>query len=197
MPRAQNENFREEFWCGLSNMDLSELDFDLPAESIAQRPLKERDASRMLLLDRHSGVWRDEMFRSFPDLLRGDELVVVNNARVIPARLFGHRLGAHADAHTKYAGQKTATAEKLLPAKIEVLLVRPLDAERWEALVRPGRKIPVGERIVFGDGELEARVEGRGGFGLRVLRFTAKNDFYAAIARRAHPAAALHQTRRR
>ncbi|HEY7826005.1 MAG TPA: tRNA preQ1(34) S-adenosylmethionine ribosyltransferase-isomerase QueA [Candidatus Acidoferrales bacterium] len=167
-------------------MDLSELDFDLPAESIAQRPLSERDASRMLLLDRTSGAWRDEKFRNLPDLLRGDELVVINNARVIPARLFGHRLGVHADTHEKFSAQKTAAAEKLLPAKIEVLLVRPLDGERWEALVRPGRKIPVGERIVFGEGELEARVEGRGGFGLRVLRFTAKGDFQAAIARLGH-----------
>ncbi|MGH9706684.1 MAG: tRNA preQ1(34) S-adenosylmethionine ribosyltransferase-isomerase QueA [Candidatus Acidiferrales bacterium] len=167
-------------------MDISDLDFDLPAESIAQRPLSERDASRMLLLDRQSGAWRDEKFRNFPDLLRGDELVVVNNARVIPARLFGHRLGVHGDTEKKYAAQNTAAEEKLLPAKIEVLLVRPLDAERWEALVRPGRKIAVGEQIVFGDGELEARVEGRGGFGLRVLRFTAKTDFYAAMARLGH-----------
>lgn len=161
-------------------MDLSDFDFDLPAESIAQRPLGERDASRMLLLDRESGAWRDERFRNFPDLLRGDELVVINNARVIPARLYGHRVGARAAEHEE------SSSEKLLPAKIEVLLVRPLDSERWEALVRPGRKISVGERIVFGDGELEARVEGRGGFGLRVLRFMAKGDFYAAIARLGH-----------
>lgn len=167
-------------------MDLSELDFDLPAESVAQRPLSERDASRMLLLDRQSGAWRDEQFRNLPDLLRGDELVVINNARVIPARLFGHRMGVHAETLEKSSAKKTPAAEKLLPAKIEVLLVRPLDAGRWEALVRPGRKMPVGERIIFGDGELEARVEGRGGFGLRVLRFTAKDDFYATIARLGH-----------
>lgn len=181
MPTWHNDNFREKSGCGLSHMDLSDLDFDLPPESIAQRPLSERDASRMLLLDRASGAWRDEKFRNFPDLLRGDELVVINNARVIPARLFGHRLGVHAAKSAE-----SSFAKELLPARIEVLLVRPLDAGRWEALVRPGRKIPVGERIVFGDGELEARVEGRGGFGLRVLRFTAKGDFYAAIARLGH-----------
>lgn len=162
-------------------MDLSDFDFDLPQESIAQRPLDERDASRMLLLDRQSGAWRDEKFRNFPDLLRGDELVVINNARVIPARLFGHRAGVRVAESVD-----SSFAKELLPAKIEVLLVRPLDADRWEALVRPGRKIPVGERIVFGDGELEARVEGRGGFGLRVLRFKAKGDFYTAIARLGH-----------
>ena len=167
-------------------MDLSELDFDLPAESIAQRPLRERDASRMLLLDRTEGTWQDAEFRSLPDLLRGGELVVVNNARVIPARLFGHRIGVHGSTHEKLSRQETGEAEKHLPAKIEVLLVRPLDGECWEALVRPGRKIPVGERIVFGDGELEARVEGRGGFGLRVLRFTAEGDFYSTIARLGH-----------
>lgn len=167
-------------------MDVSDFDFDLPQESIAQRPLGERDASRMLLLDRAKGTWQDAEFRNLPDLLRGDELVVINNARVIPARLFGHRVGARAAGPEESSAEKAGAAEKLLAARIEVLLVRPLDAERWEALVRPGRKIPVGERIIFGDGELEARVEGRGGFGLRVLRFTARGDFYAALTRLGH-----------
>ena len=72
-------------------MNLSDLDYDLPHERIAQWPLEERDASRMLLLDRRSGAWEDRQFREFPNILRGDELIVINNARVLPARLWGHR----------------------------------------------------------------------------------------------------------
>ncbi|MGH7839738.1 MAG: S-adenosylmethionine:tRNA ribosyltransferase-isomerase, partial [Candidatus Binataceae bacterium] len=104
-------------------MDVSDFDFDLPRESIAQRPLGERDASRMLLLDRAKGTWQDAEFRNLPDLLRGDELVVINNARVVPARLFGHRVGSRAEAHERSSCERTGAAEKLLPAKIEVLLV--------------------------------------------------------------------------
>ena len=74
-------------------MNVSEFDYDLPPDRIAQRPLAERDASRMLLLDRTTGAWEDRWFRELPDLLRGDELIVINNARVLPARLFGRREG--------------------------------------------------------------------------------------------------------
>src|SRR5271156_2825315 len=154
-------------------MNVSDFDFDLPAERIAQRPLDERDASRLLLLDRASGAWDDRNFRELPELLRGEELIVVNNTRVLPARLFGRRAGIHAEPP---GGNNPARGE-FLQAPIEVLLVRKLAADTWETLVRPGRKIPVGERIVFGDGELEAVVEARGDYGLRGLRFTCKNGF--------------------
>ena len=158
-------------------MNVSEFDYDLPPERIAQRPLGERDASRMLLLDRATGAWEDRQFRELPALLRGDELVVVNNARVLPARLFGRRGGIHAEK----PGRNNPSRTEFLQAPIEVLLVRPIGPDTWETLVRPGRKVPAGERIVFGDGELEARVEGRGGYGLRVLRFTSKSGFHEAL----------------
>ncbi len=74
-------------------MELSEFDFDLPPELIAQHPPERRDAARMLVMDRKSGAIEDRNFRDFPELLRGDELVVLNNTRVLPARLFGHREG--------------------------------------------------------------------------------------------------------
>jgi S-adenosylmethionine:tRNA-ribosyltransferase-isomerase (queuine synthetase) len=74
-------------------MKLSELEYELPAEQIAQRPLEPRDASRMLVLERETGAWGDRQFRELPDILRGDELVVINNARVLPARLVGRRAG--------------------------------------------------------------------------------------------------------
>lgn len=163
-------------------MNVSDFDYDLPPELIAQRPLDERDASRLLLLDRASGSWDDRKFRELPDLLRGDELIVVNNTRVLPARLFGRRAGIHAEP----PGDNNPARGEFLQASIEVLLVRKLTADTWEALVRPGRKIPVGERIVFGEGELEARVEGRGEYGLRVLRFNSRGGFDETLARLGH-----------
>ncbi len=163
-------------------MKVSELDFDLPAERIAQRPLAERDASRMLLLDRVSGAWEDRQFRELPNLLRGDELVVINNVKVVPARLFGRRIGIHSET----PGRNNSSRDEFLQAQIEVLLVRQIGADIWETLVRPGRKVPAGERIVFGDGELEAVVEGRGAYGLRVLRFTSNSGFHQALGRLGH-----------
>jgi S-adenosylmethionine:tRNA ribosyltransferase-isomerase len=163
-------------------MNLSELNFDLPHELIAQRPLEKRDDSRMLLLDRISGEWEDRQFRDFPDLLRGDELIVFNNAKVIPARLFGRRMGLRASER----GAHSVTKQEHLQAQIEVLLVRQLGPDLWETLVRPGRKIPVGERIVFGDGELEGVVESREDFGLRVIRFVSKTGFHEALGRLGH-----------
>jgi S-adenosylmethionine:tRNA ribosyltransferase-isomerase len=163
-------------------MNLSELSFDLPPERIAQHPLEQRDASRLLLLDRASGQWVDRQFREFPGLLRGDELIIINNARVLPARLFGRRAGIRAEA----PGAHSPARHEHLQAPIEVLLVRQLEPDTWEALVRPGRKIPVGERIVFGEGELDAVVEARGGYGLRVLRFRSKNGFHETLGRLGH-----------
>lgn len=101
-------------------MNLSELNFNLPPERIAQRPLAQRDASRLLLFDRASGAWEDRQFREFPDLLRGDELIVINNARVLPARLFGRRAGIRAEP----PGAHSPTRHEHLQAPIEVLLVR-------------------------------------------------------------------------
>jgi len=163
-------------------MDTSDFDFELPPDSIAQRPLDERDASRMLLVNRAGGEWEDRSFREFPDLLRGDELIVVNNARVLPARLFGRRAGSHVHP---VEGDNAGRPEHL-QTPIEVLLIRQLATDTWEALVRPGRKVPAGERIVFGEGELEAEALGRGDYGLRVLRFKCKTDFHDAVAHLGH-----------
>jgi S-adenosylmethionine:tRNA ribosyltransferase-isomerase len=164
-------------------MNPRELDYDLPAERIAQRPLPERDASRMLLLDRATGAWEDQQFRELPDLLRGDEIIVINNVRVIPARLFGHRAGIRAQS----IGAHNPARHEFLQTEIEVLLVRQLGEDTWETLVRPGRKIATGERIVFGDGELEACVQERGQYGLRVLRFkSSQHGFREALGRIGH-----------
>jgi S-adenosylmethionine:tRNA ribosyltransferase-isomerase len=163
-------------------MRLSDFDFELPAELIAQAPLPERDASRMLILDRKAARWEDSAFRSLPDLLRGDELIVVNNARVIPARLFGRREGVRSE---KPGTHRSATGE-FLSSPIEVLLTRQVAPDEWEALVRPGRKIRVGERIEFGGRELVAEVLSRGDYGLRRIRLTAKGDVAQTIERLGH-----------
>jgi S-adenosylmethionine:tRNA ribosyltransferase-isomerase len=165
-------------------MLISDFDYDLPPEQIAQVPLPERDASRMLVLNRDTGACTDRQFAQIPDLLRGDELVVVNNARVLPARLFGRRLGVHAQP----AGRDAT--RNFLHSRIEVLLLRRVDSNVWEALVRPGRKIRTGEQLAFeglseGD-ELRAEVVGRGPLGLRELRFYGVENPSEAIERIGH-----------
>lgn len=153
-----------------TRMHLDELDYALPTSHIAQRPLSRREASRLLLLDRVSGVFQDKSFAEFPNLLHGDELLVLNNARVIPARLFGRRAGVHSQPASR------STRSEHLAGKVEVLLTRQVGAETWEALVRPGRKMHVGERVLFGKGELEGEIVARGALGQRTLRFTSNDS---------------------
>ena len=151
-------------------MRVSELDYQLPRELIAQKPLAERSASRMLMLDRRTGSVEDGSFGTLPDVLRGNELLVFNNARVIPARLFGRRAGIHAQPPSH------VSAREHLTGTVEVFLSRRIETDTWEALVRPGRKLPVGERVIFGKGELEAEIVARGELGLRTVRFVSRDD---------------------
>lgn len=153
-------------------MRLDELDYHLPSEQIAQRPPDKRDASRLLALRWDTGEAGDHLFSELPALLRGDELLVLNNTRVIPARLFGRRAGLHSQPPSK------ATRSEHLTGRIEVLLTRQFAPETWEALVRPGRKLPKGERILFGQGELEAEIIAHGELGIRTLQL-ASNDAHS------------------
>jgi S-adenosylmethionine:tRNA ribosyltransferase-isomerase len=146
-------------------MRADELHYNLPAELIAQRPLARRDASRLLLISRAQGEWQDRHFAEFAELLRGDELVVFNNARVLPARLFGRRAGVHAQHPSR------KTAHQHLRGTIEVLLTGQMASDCWQALVRPGRKLPVGERVLFGSGELSCEIVSRGALGVRTIAF--------------------------
>jgi S-adenosylmethionine:tRNA ribosyltransferase-isomerase len=164
-------------------MRLSDFDYELPPGRIAQQPAERRDASRMLVLDRAARSFADRMFRELPALLRGDELLVVNDARVFPARLYGSRLGVRAQPASK------RTRGEHLRSEIEVLLTREVEPGVWDALVRPGRKIRVGERIVFpseGGAPLEAEVLSRGTYGARRLRFVGTDDLMAALERTGH-----------
>src|ERR1700692_4864155 len=112
-----------------------DFDYELPADLIVQRPLDQRDSSRMLVVHRPNGHLEDKQFLNLPDFLPGDELIVFNNARVIPARLFGKRLGVHSQKPSR------KTVREHLSGNVEVFLTRKLEADVWEALVRPGKKM--------------------------------------------------------
>ena len=166
-------------------MQVSEFNYHLPAELIAQEPLTDRAASRLLQVDRSTGSFRDLCFRDFPDLLRPDDLVVFNNTRVFAARLYGRRSGVHAQP----LSPQNPAVRDFLKGRVEVLLTRQLSSEpnEWECLVRPGRKIGLGERLCFGeDNELEAEVIARGTFGERRIRFSPVADFFNLIEQLGH-----------
>ena len=146
-------------------MLVSEFDYDLPEELIAQHPLAERDASRMLVVDRAKGTWEDRMFRDFPSYLNESDCLVLNDTRVFPSRLFGRR--EHGTG------------------RVEIFLTRQLTENTWEALVRPGKKMRTGERIII-SGELSAEILGRSEFGERTVRLDAKGDLLEIIEKVGH-----------
>jgi S-adenosylmethionine:tRNA ribosyltransferase-isomerase len=146
---------------------VSDFDFLLPEELIAQEPPEERGGSRMLLLDRATGAWKDDVFAHFPEQLRAGDVLVLNDSRVIPARLFGTR--------SRRPDEKEPAA-----GRIEVLLTEQIDTWEWSALVKPGRKLRVGDGIEFAgpdDTNLHAEIVNAGERGERVLRFTPVTDF--------------------
>jgi S-adenosylmethionine:tRNA ribosyltransferase-isomerase len=158
---------------------VSDFQFHLPEELIAQEPPADRAGARLLQLD--SGALRDRMFREFPEMLRAGDLVVLNNTRVFPARLYGRRGGVgKGESQNPHSLAKNARKwghpELSRSGRIEVLLTRQVSREpnEWECLVRPGKKIGVGDRLFFGEqDELQAEVVGRGEFGERRIRFPA------------------------
>jgi S-adenosylmethionine:tRNA ribosyltransferase-isomerase len=162
-------------------MLVSEFGYELPEELIAQRPPEVRGTSRMMTLDRRTGAFADRVFQELPSLLRAGDLLVLNDSRVIPARLYARRRGL--------ATQKKSPAPS---GVVEVLLTEKLGGENeWGALVKPAKKVPVGETLVFaaaGSDEvvLRAAVVGAGEFGERILRFDAVEDFHAALERIGH-----------
>jgi S-adenosylmethionine:tRNA ribosyltransferase-isomerase len=149
-------------------LDLSQFDYDLTPASIAQEPLPDRAASRMLVLFRNEQRWEDRTVRELPQFMRQGDCLVLNDSKVFPSRLFGHRSGTHASG------------------KVELLLIRPLsaDAKTWTALAHPGRKLRMGERIQF-DG-VEAEIIGRGNYGERTVHFRLEGDLFALLEKIGH-----------
>ena len=129
------------------------------------------------------GSFEDRRFIEFPTLVQTTDLIVLNNSRVFPARLYGRRAGLHAQP----VSPRNPAAGNFLRGEVEVLLTRQSGPWEWQALVRPGRKIDTGETIYFGtDRELQAEITGRGSFGERTLRFQPMPDFFATIERLGH-----------
>jgi S-adenosylmethionine:tRNA ribosyltransferase-isomerase len=132
-------------------MRVSDFDYHLPSDLIAQEPSPRRDQSRMLILHRHTGAWRDSQFADLPTQLDAGSVVVINDTRVFPARLIGQRTGR--------------------TGKVELLLLRPVTGTLWEALVKPGRVLREGTELVFGEGILSAQIVGRLEAGRRLVQF--------------------------
>ncbi|MDP9053367.1 MAG: tRNA preQ1(34) S-adenosylmethionine ribosyltransferase-isomerase QueA [Acidobacteriota bacterium] len=148
-------------------MKLSDFHYDLPEELIAQEPPAERDAARMMVLDRGAQSIEDRLFREFPSFMRPGDCVVLNDSRVLPSRLYGKR-----------GAQET---------RVEVLLLEPAtgDGREWRALVRPGRKLRVGDTVRFDD-SVSAEIVAHGERGERTLRFSGAEDIYEFLDRLGH-----------
>jgi S-adenosylmethionine:tRNA ribosyltransferase-isomerase len=169
-------------------MDLADFDYLLPEELIAQEALVDRAGARMLVVYRREGRWEDRRFRELPEFLGPGDCLVLNDSRVFPARLLGHRAGVRALP----IGRRNPARHEYLSGEVEVFLLRPVspDGRDWEALVRPGRKLPVGERIRFPEpaegAALECEIVARGEFGERTLRFPGAEDLFAEFEKIGH-----------
>jgi S-adenosylmethionine:tRNA ribosyltransferase-isomerase len=138
-------------------MKTSDFYYDLPKELIAQHPLENRTSSRLLILDRKTGEMNHKIFSELLDELNSGDVLVMNDSRVIPARLFGNRPGKE--------------------EKIETLLLKRVSGRIWECLVRPGKKMKPGGRIEYGDGLLTGIVKGIGEDGTRFIEFKFEGIF--------------------
>jgi S-adenosylmethionine:tRNA ribosyltransferase-isomerase len=148
-------------------VDISDFDYQLPESLIAQEPLSERDASRMLIVSRASGTWRDSHFRELPSQLAEGDVLVINNTRVFPARLRGQR--------------------RPFGGAVELLLVRELERNTWEALARPARRLKSGTEISFANTSTRAQVTDCLDNGLRVIKFDAQENLDDIIDRIGEP----------
>ena len=160
-------------------MLVSDFHFDLPEELIAQSPPKVRGSSRMLILDRATGEYQDNFFRNLTDFLRPGDLLILNDSRVIPARLFA----------TRARGLATQLSSPDPSARIEVLFTQQIGPDDWTALVRPSRKIQPGELLLFCDETnvvLKAEIIATGEFGERTLHFQTVPNFYSILERIGH-----------
>ena len=145
-------------------MHISEFDFDLPPELIAQKPLEPRDASRMLIVDRKQQTFRDGLFTEFPTFFEAGDVVVLNNTRVFPARLIGHRV---------LNGERGA--------QVEAFLVKKISGNEWEVLAKPGRALKAGAELDFGNGRLRGVVTAIVEEGRRQILFECDGDFDRVI----------------
>ena len=137
--------------------------FDLPPELIAQTPIPQRDASRLLVLDKETGATEHRHFFDLPEYLRPGDCLILNNSRVLPARLLGHRVPGG--------------------GVCEILLLIDRGDNVWECLVRPGKKLRTGAKVTFGDGELTAEIAEELPDGNRLVRFSYEGIFLEVLDR--------------
>ncbi len=142
-------------------MLISDFDFALPEELIAQHPPEQRDAARMLVLDRARASWHDERFAGLPSHVGAGDVLVINNTRVFPARLVGRRVPSG--------------------GKVELFLIEEREPLVWEALARPARRLQAGALVVFGDRRLRAEILATRDDGRRTVRFKCEGDFHALL----------------
>lgn len=142
-------------------MNIEDFNFDLPEELIAQTPLKDRTASRLLVLNRETKEMEHHHFTAIKDYLKAGDCLVLNDTRVLPARLYG--------------------VKKDTGAKIEVLLLQQEEKDSWEVLIKPAKKVKIGTDLVFGDGKLRATCTGIKEHGGRILAFTYDGIFYEVL----------------
>ncbi|AEB75735.1 tRNA preQ1(34) S-adenosylmethionine ribosyltransferase-isomerase QueA [Clostridium botulinum] len=144
-------------------MKVKDFDFYLPEELIAQHPMEKRDESRLMVVDRKSGHREHKIFKDILGYFNEGDCLVLNNTRVLPARLIG---------------EKENTG-----GKIEFLLLKRIEGDKWETLVKPGKKAKIGARFVFGSGELKAEVKGMGQDGSRIIEFEYEGIFEEVLDR--------------
>ena len=145
----------------IRKMRTDDFDFELPEELIAQHPIVKRDESRLMVLDRETGEIEHKKFYNIIDYLNEGDVLVVNDTKVIPARLFGVK--EETDAH------------------IEILLLKNVEENNWECLVKPAKRVKVGTIISFGDGLLKAKCVDIGDEGIRILEFLYEGVFYEIL----------------
>ncbi len=163
-------------------MLVSDFDYELPEELIAQEPPAERSGARMLTLNRATGQYADRVFRDFPEMLREGDVLVLNDSRVIPARLFARREKSHGRTEKELSTAPTG--------RVQVFLTEQKSEWEWNVLVRPGRKVLTGEMLLFEDAQgrvaLRAEVTAHGEFGERTVRFAPVPDFFGTVEKLGH-----------
>ncbi|MBE6589043.1 MAG: tRNA preQ1(34) S-adenosylmethionine ribosyltransferase-isomerase QueA [Ruminococcaceae bacterium] len=145
-----------------TSLKTSDFYYDLPEEQIAQHPIEPRDSSRMMVIDRKTGKLEHKHFFDILDYLRPEDVLVINDSKVIPARIYGHVVGRE-------------------EALIELLLLRQREVDTWECLVKPGKRARIGMELEFGEGILRGEVTDIVEEGNRIIRFSYDRETYATV----------------
>lgn len=158
-----------------TNLRLSDFSYDLPEEYIAQTPAEPRDSARLMIIDRTACTTEHRIFRDIIDYINPGDTLVVNETRVIPARIIGHR-------RLRYDADRGCTLETGSRSPVELLLLRQLEENLWEALAGPGKRARPGDVLDFGDGRLVAHIEKISDGGCRIVRFTPSAKYTSLFA---------------